>query len=361
MKRIKEMNKIKIGILCPSDIAFRRFLPAIKSSDKFDYIGVAIARADEWSKDMDDRIYASILEREKTKTNNFCTNFGGKIFYSYENLLMSDEIEAIYIPLPPELHYRWAKLALEYGKHVLLEKPFTTNLTNTKEIIELAKKSNLALHENYAFCFHNQVKRIQKMLDSGEIGELRQIRAAFGFPYRGAVDFRYNKKFGGGALLDCAGYPVKLASLLLGETTKVVAGSLKSAKGHDVDVFGSATLINNEHITCQVTFGMDNSYKCELEVWGSEGCIFAPRIFTPPADMKPTIVIKKKDKTAIETPMDDQFLGSVEHFYSCVSDVSIRRKTFRGIERQSKMIDNIRTLSSKIKMINSEQKQNWEE
>jgi len=345
---LKEMNKIKIGVLAPAEIAFRRFLPALRSSDKFKYNGLAIASADEWSTVVDDQVYASRLERRKAKADKFCTSFGGKTFYSFEDLLMSDEINAIYIPLPPGLHYRWAKLALECGKHVLLEKPFTTNLTNTKELIQLAKKSNLALHENYAFCFHKQVKKIQQILDSGEIGELRQIRVAFGFPYRGAEDFRYSKVLGGGALLDCAGYPVKLASFLLGKTAKIVAASLKSAKGHDVDVFGSATLMNDDHITCQIAFGMDNLYKCELEVWGSEGCIFAPRIFTPPVDMKPTIVIKKQVETVIETPMDDQFIGSVEHFYSCVADVSIRLETFEEIERQGIIIDDIRTLCGKI-------------
>lgn len=269
------MKNLKIGILGPSEIAFRKFLPALKTNVFFEYAGVAIASENERIQIYNDKEDISgIIEKSHRKAEIIKNKFGGKIFYSYEEMISSNSIEAIYIPLPPALHYFWAKKALEYGKHVLLEKPFTTNLVDTMNLIKIADKKRLALHENYAFCYHEQMNKIQKIIECKEVGEIRGIRTAFGFPYKGFNDFRYKKELGGGALLDCGGYPIKLSTLILGKTAKIKVAKLNGIKDHNVDIFGSATLENDEGITAQVSFGMDNAYKCELEVWGSQGVIY---------------------------------------------------------------------------------------
>jgi NDP-hexose-3-ketoreductase len=335
------MDKLKVGILGPSDIALRRFLPALKSSGYFVYEGVAMAQPHERNQSFNEKELTIMLEKSRERAENFKSEFQGRIFNSYEEMLSSDNIEAVYIPLPPALHYVWAKKALEYGKHVLLEKPFTTNLEDTKKLLKIAEENQLALHENYAFCYHEQINKIFELIDNGEIGEVRQIRAAFGFPYRGANDFRYDKELGGGALLDCGGYPIKLSGLLLGKTAGIKAAALNMAKEHNVDVFGSATLENDEGITAQVSFGMDNSYKCELEIWGSEGCIYAPRIFTTPANYAATVLLRKQEDTIFNIEMKDQFLGSINHFYDCIVDNTLRLESYSEIEMQSKQIDDI--------------------
>ncbi|KEF38882.1 putative dehydrogenase [Schinkia azotoformans MEV2011] len=336
------MKKIRVGILGPSEIAFRRFLPALLNSDRFEYVGVAIANPNERNQKYENcEELNNILQKSKKKAKNFQLNFNGQIFASYEELLSADDIDAIYIPLPPKLHYVWAKKALEYNKHILLEKPFTTNLEDTKILLKLAKQKALAVHENYAFCYHEQVKQILQLLNDGEIGDLRQIRTAFGFPYRGSSDFRYNKELGGGALLDCGGYPVKLSTLLLRGESQIVAASLNISRGHDVDIFGSATLENNGGITSHISFGMDNFYKCEFEIWGSKGYLYAPRIFTAPPDLKVNLILNNGQEKVLEIPEEDQFLGSINHFYNCIKDKTTRLNTYNEIETQSKHINDI--------------------
>ena len=341
------MSKVRIGILGPSEIAFRRFLPAIKKSKFFEYIGVAIANLEERNAaNYEDKPYA-VTETSLLKAENFKKEFNGTIYNSYEELLSSSEIEAVYIPLPPTLHYYWAKKALENGKHVLLEKPFTTNIEDTKNLLSIANQRQLAMHENYAFCYHGQVEKIRELISDGEIGELRQIRTAFGFPYRGASDFRYDKALGGGALLDCGGYPVKLSTMLLGKESQITTASLNAAKNHEVDLFGSATLQNDAGITSHISFGMDNYYKCELEIWGSKGTILAPRIFTAPADLKVNVFLNNGDKKVLEVPEEDQFLGSLNHFYDCITSEATRIDTYSEIEIQSKHIHGIFKLNQK--------------
>ena len=109
------MNKIRIGIICPSEIAFRRFMPALGKVNGMEYMGVAIANEREWN----GNLTKDLLINEKKKADNFCNTYGGKVYESYSTMLNCEEIDAIYLPLPPALHYKWAKkimkLAYIYG------------------------------------------------------------------------------------------------------------------------------------------------------------------------------------------------------------------------------------------------------
>ena len=260
---------IRIGIICPSEIAFRRFMPALqKASDKIQFAGIAYSSPEEWFGDISKITPEAIKEqqeRESNKAQTFIDAFGGKIYNGYQTLIESKDIDAIYLPLPPALHYKWAKMALENGKHVFVEKPSTTSLADTDELIKIASEKGLALHENYMFIFHNQLKALDDVVAGGEIGEVRLYRISFGFPRRAQNDFRYNKALGGGALLDAGGYTMKYASYLLGNTARVIAAQTNYIPEFEVEMFGSATMVNDNGTTAQLAFGMDNDYKCEID------------------------------------------------------------------------------------------------
>lgn len=330
------MNKIKIGVICPSEIAFRRFMPALKKSESFEFVGISAATENDWSENGIEKV----IPTEKEKAEKFINEYGGKLFEGYKSLISSEEIDAVYLPLPPALHYKWGKLALENGKHVFIEKPFTSAIENTKNLIEVAKIKQLALHENYMFVFHSQLEFIKNLISSGEIGEIRLIRIDFGFPFRGANDFRYNKKLGGGALLDCGGYTLKLASEFLGETAEITASQLNFKQGFEVDIFGSATLKNNDGLTAQVSFGMDNSYRCNLDIWGSTGSIFTNRILTAPDGFQPTIILRKPEgEKSITLEADDTFKKSISEFEKCVRSSEKRQNKYAEILRQGILVD----------------------
>lgn len=328
--------KIKIGVLCPSEIAFRRFMPALMKCENFGFAGISSANAEEWLGEPTDEL----VETEKSKAKKFTDSYGGRLFGSYNELLSSSDIDAVYIPLPPALHYKWAKKALENGKHVFLEKPFTTALADTEELLKIAREKSLAVHENYMFVYHSQLDWIKNKLP--EIREIRLIRIDFGFPFRGANDFRYNKELGGGALLDCGGYTVKLAGLFLGDTAQITASRLNTKSGFDVDIYGSATLTNADGLTAQIAFGMDNSYKCSLEIWGSEGTIYTNRILTAPDGFEPVVTVKKgNEEQQFTLPADDTFAKSIEFFKQCVDSAGTRIEHYKGIHSQSKLIGSI--------------------
>jgi len=341
---------IRIGVICPSEIAFRRFLPSLQQAEGFQYIGVAIASPHEWfgenvnnvGKDAIDRI----LTTEKDKAQKFVDAYCGKIFDGYGTMISSDEIDAIYLPLPPTLHFMWAEMALLKGKHVFVEKPSTTCLADTQRLISIAKEKNLALHEDYMFIYHNQLEAINEIVRSGELGDVRLYRITFGFPRRDSLDFRYNKALGGGALLDAGGYTMKYATTLLGMSGKLIAATANYLPEFEVDMYGSATMVNDEGVVAQLAFGMDNDYKCDVEIWCSKGTLTSCRVLTAPTGFVPTCTIKKNQEYETRNlPADDAFLKSIQHFGLCVKDGAVRKENYELIEHQEALVEKYRELA----------------
>lgn len=287
-----------------------------------------------------------ILAKERQKAQTFVDNYGGKIFEGYANLIGSEEVDAIYLPLPPALHFKWAKLALKKGKHVLVEKPSTTSFADTQELVSIAEEKGLALHENYMFVFHNQIQAVKDIVNSGEIGDVRLYRITFGFPRRAATDFRYNKALGGGALLDAGGYTMKLASTLLGGGVKLTAANTGYLSDFEVDIYGSATMVNDKGKVAQMAFGMDNDYRCDLEVWGSTGTLTTGRILTAPDGFVPTYTIKNnQDIKHGELPADDAFLKSIKRFAACVNGIETRKENYQILLQQERLVEEFKQLS----------------
>lgn len=319
---------INIGIIGCSEIAFRRFMPAVNELDNAHVVAVA-------------------EEFAPHKLDAFCDTYGVERELSFEALIKRADIDAIYVPQPPALHYKWAKLALENNKHVLIEKPSTTCYKDSADLVELAKTKKLALHENYMFIYHSQIDFIKKLVSDGELGEIRLIRANFGFPMRAQNDFRYVKALGGGALLDAGGYAVRLAADLLGDTVKVDAAKLNYMDNFEVDMYGNATLSNDEGIVCQIGFGMDCQYMCSLEVWGSKARLFTNRIFTAPAGYEPVITIESAQGTRTVTcEADSTFRKSIEGFIEEIECEEKRTKMYNAISLQAKLVEEVRLLGN---------------
>ena len=329
------MERIRIGVICPSDIAFRRFMPSLKKTEGFEYAGVAVATREEFSGATEE-----ILSWEYQKARGFVESYGGRVFDGYANMIESAQVDAVYLPLPPALHFQWARKALEHGKHVLVEKPSTTCLKDTQELVTMAAAKGLALYENYMFVLHDQIQAVKDLLNGNELGEVRLIRISFGFPRRDARDFRYNKQLGGGALLDAGGYTMRLATELLGGDVELTAAQAGYLDGFEVDMYGSATVSNEKGMVAQLAFGMDNDYRCDLEVWGSRGTLTTGRILTAPDGFVPTYTLKKnQDVQTGSFPADDAFQKSICRFGHCVNDSLAREESYRNLIRQERLVE----------------------
>ena len=334
---------MRIGVICPSEIAFRRFLPALKQCDLLEFAGVAVADSTEYEGASEE-----MLSKEVEKAKVMQAEYGGEIYHGYHSLIEADDVDAVYLPLPPALHFQWASRVLQAGKHALVEKPCTTSLKETEALVAMARERQLALHENYMFTFHRQMEQMKEIVDSGQLGEVRLYRIDFGFPMRAKTDFRFNKTLGGGALLDCAGYTMRCATYFLGRSARVVAGAKKGVEGFEVDMYGIATMCNDEGVSAQLGWGMDNNYRCSLDVWGSKGSLHTDRIMTAPAGFVPHAVIKlgNEDPVTISLDADDAFRKSIGHFYNCTQDDQVRLSNYEQIRHQAELIDQFSKLTA---------------
>ena len=339
------MSKIRIGVLGPSDIAMRRMVPAIQKCDEYEYMGVAVAFDEEKEPDHDPEAGLSdeigmLSDNGSKKAGQFAEKFGGMIYNGYCSMFESQEIDAVYIALPPALHHKWAKQALKCGKHVFLEKPFTTTEEDAKELISLARERRLAVTENFAFCYHAQIRKIKETVDEEVLGDIRIIRSSFQFPFRGESDFRYDKKLGGGALLDCGCYTLKLAEVLLGENVRITDHNLMYKEGYDVDMYGAVTAVGEKGEIAHLSFGMDQQYACDLEIWGSKGCLRSSRVYTPPADLPIELILTNgPEKKMITVDADDQFAGSARAFAKMITDDTCRNEAYDSLIRQSERVE----------------------
>lgn len=338
-------EKIRIGILGAADIAARRFLPALKNNSEFVLVGIAGASDEERG-----YVIAGAGNTGAHKAAELVAQFGGKVYDSYTSLLEDPDIDAVYIPLPPSLHFAWAMKAIEKHKSVYLEKPCTTCYHDTVELLEKAKQMKVAVFENYVFEKHPQFEYAKKLVncenlaedDILNIGKIRQIRGSFGFPYRGERDFRYNKSLGGGAILDAGGYLLRTMRLLMGENIKIEACRLGRIKEHDVDGYGTALLSNSDGTIAVISFGMDEQYKCELELWGEKGIATFNRFYTPAPGFSPTLSITKGfDTKSIEIEAMDTFTSGIDRFLTLVRDEAEAQAERESIIKQARLLDEL--------------------
>lgn len=293
------MDPVRIGVLGCAGIAQRRMLPAMAADPEVELVAVA--------------------SRDAAKARATADRFGCRAVHGYAELLARGDVDAVYVPLPAALHARWVEAALNAGKHVLAEKPLTTEWAVTKRLVEQAAAARLALMENVMFVHHPQHAVVRHLLADGTIGELRLFQAWFAIPRLPDDDIRHDPLLGGGALWDTGVYPVRAALYFLGEELRVEGASLVTGAGRTVDTAGAALLSTPRGVAVQLSFGLDHGYRSAYELWGSEGRMSVERAFTPAADHTPCIRVERGTGTEeIRLSPDDQVARSVRAFVDSV-------------------------------------------
>lgn len=153
---------------------------------------------------------------------------------SYQALVADPDVDVVYVSTPHPGHFPAAMLAIEAGKPVLVEKPFTLNATEAAELIAAARRRGVFLMEAMWTRFLPHVVRIRELLAEGVLGEIRTVLADHGAWFPPDPQHRLlNRELGGGALLDLGVYPVSFASMVLGPPAKVTAVSTPASTGVD--------------------------------------------------------------------------------------------------------------------------------
>jgi len=166
----------------------------------------------------------AVASRSLNKAKDFSKKYNSaNYFSSYEELVQNKLVDIVYIATPHNSHERYTILALKHKKAVLCEKPFAINKKQVFKMIEASKNNRMFLMEAMWTRFNPSIVEIKRIIDSGELGEIKYINADFSFKANTAIQRIYDKELGGGSLLDIGIYPVFLAYLILGIPTEITA------------------------------------------------------------------------------------------------------------------------------------------
>jgi predicted dehydrogenase len=189
---------------------------------------------------------------------------------SYEQLLDSDSVDAVYVSLPNSLHAEWTIKALEAGKHVLCEKPFVLRPEDAASAFDIAEQAGLVCVEGLMYRQHPQTMLVERLLHEGAIGALQHVRAALTVRIE-KDDIRRVPALGGGALTDLGSYCASAARLFAGNPHRVFAEAVRESTGVDMHLAG--TMRHPRDVITQFDIGFDLPRRDELELIGTEGVI----------------------------------------------------------------------------------------
>ena len=231
------MNEVRFGVLGAARIA-----PAaiIKPAAKFDGARVV-----------------SVAARDRQRAERFAAKHRiPSVHDDYRAVVEGDDVDAIYIPLPNSLHAEWTIAALEAGKHVLCEKPWTSNAAEAEHVADIAgKHPDLVEMEAFHYRYHPLAVRMREIVDSGELGTLRHVEASLCFPLPRFGDIRYNYGLAGGATMDAGCYTIHMVRLLGREEPEVVSAT-PTLRAPDIDRAMTADLRFPSGHTGRITCSM---------------------------------------------------------------------------------------------------------
>ena len=216
-------DKVRWGVLGVASIAVRRTIPGMQKG--------------EWSE------VAAIASRDLRKAGDAARKLGvPRAYGSYEELLADPDIEAIYNPLPNDLHVPWSIKAAEAGKHVLCEKPLSTTVALARKLLAVRDRTGVKIGEAFMVRTHPRWLRARELIRGGRIGGLRSISGQFSYFNRDPANIRNIRESGGGALLDMGCYPITLSRFIYGEEPVRVFGDIERDSETLADRLTSAIL-----------------------------------------------------------------------------------------------------------------------
>jgi D-xylose 1-dehydrogenase (NADP+, D-xylono-1,5-lactone-forming) len=243
---------VRFGILSTAHIN-RLVIPPAQASDKVELVAVA--------------------SREQSRAEEYARKWRIERAYgSYEALLEDQDIDAVYISLPNSMHVEWSIRAVDAGKHVLCEKPFSRHPEEVEQAFDAAERADRLLSEAFMYRHNPQTTRLTELIRDGAIGELRLVRTAFSFTLYDAENIRLRTDVEGGSLMDVGCYCVSGTRLLAGEPESVLGRAYTGPTGTDWVFAGSMQFPGD--VFANFDCGTSLPDRDELEAIGTEGSIF---------------------------------------------------------------------------------------
>ena len=243
---------------------------------------------------------------------------GARIFEDYEALLEEDNVEAVYIPLPNSMHVDWTLKALEAGKHVLCEKPFSPDAAGARKAVKKAQAMDLKLAEGFMYRLHRQTLRLRELISDRAIGEVRQVIAEFGHRLDDPEDVRAVASLGGGSLGDVGCYCVSGVRLAFGgEPWRATASARFDESGADRELAGVLEFDGGLGL---VSCSISSARRERMEVVGTDGRIVLDAPFRADKSGGGIEIIRGDERFMEDFDQDNPYLRELEDFALAVRE-----------------------------------------
>ncbi len=264
-------DSVRFGILGTGLIARVHVIPALQRARRCALIGIA-------SRSRDTAVQAA-------------TEFGiPRAYGSYEELLADPAIDAVYLPLPNDLHGVWTMRAASAGKHVLCEKPLTLTSVEAENVAAHCAASGVLAMEAFMYRFHPAWDKVRDLISEGAIGRVTDVAIWFAFRSVREADYRMEASSGGGAMYDVGCYAVNATRMLLGDDPERVAAFVRRHPETGVDMTFSA-MLDYEDAFATFTVSMEQEPQHSIVIHGTAGWISIEDPFNCPADKATNVLI----------------------------------------------------------------------
>lgn len=264
---------------------------------------------------------AAVASRDSARAEIFARTHDIARTLSYDQLLAAPDIDAVYIPLPHNLHAPWSIAAARAGKHVLCEKPLALSEAEALEMFAAAEAAGVVLLEGYPYQYQPQTLEIERLLAERTIGDIQTIHAACGFTLDNPDDFRFDRALGGGALLDAGCYPVSFIRQVTGARPTRITAVARWQSG--VDQTLAATLEFESGTIAQVSCSFATGLHRFAVIAGSAGIIETELQNHTMRSQSPNFRLRRgsdwrNPTEVIPVPREDGFRLEVEAFVDMI-------------------------------------------
>jgi predicted dehydrogenase len=266
------VERLRWGVLSTANIGLRKVIPAIQASNNGEVVAIA--------------------SRDLPRAEDTAAELGIPSAYgSYEALLAATDVDAIYLPLPNDLHAPWTMASVEAGKHVLCEKPLAMSADEATRMAAAADAAGVKLAEAFMYRHHPAWVETLRLLRAGAVGELQAVQSWFSYFNDDPANIRNQREHGGGAVMDIGCYSIHLSRLLFAAEPTDIRAAVRLHSELGVDTLSSAVLTfpsgGQATFTCSMRMAPDQ----RVVVHGSEGRIEIEKPFTPPPDETTRILV----------------------------------------------------------------------
>jgi D-xylose 1-dehydrogenase (NADP+, D-xylono-1,5-lactone-forming) len=309
-------DRIKWGVLGYARIARVEVIPAILRSQNAELYAVA-SRDAEKLKECQEEFQCS------------------RTYTSYDELLDDPNVQAVYVPLPNSLHKEWAMKAMRRGKHVLCEKPMALNAEECAAMIQCAEQNRVLLMEAFMYRYTDRTHKVEEIIQSGEIGEIKFIDSVFRFHLNRPNTIKIQPELGGGSLYDVGCYPLNFVGMLTKELPD--SCSVQAIMDNGVDLMFSAVMKYPSGIIANIHSGFNAFPQMGSEVVGTLGRVEIPDTFSGVAGQ--IKVVTKDGARVVEVNESDRYTLEVEDFSNAILNGSSPKFSLQETERNMQVLD----------------------